>query len=157
MYKIVSLKSTDLFAFINKILTKGQTARITVTGQSMYPFLRDCKDSVELVPEAFQNILRGDIVLVRRLNGEYVLHRVIRKHAETFFIIGDGQVTVEGPVKSNQLIAKVRTVWRRDYQIDCSGLLWKLLSNIWFSCLPLRRLNLKSKNYFKKIIWVKFN
>ena len=157
MCKVVFLKSSDLFTFINKVLTKGQTARITVTGQSMYPFLRDCQDSVGLASETYQNILRGDIVLIRRDNGEYVLHRVIRKCTDTFYIIGDGQVRVEGPLKSSQLIAKVRTVWRGEHEIDCTGALWKLLSHIWLYCLPLRRIKIKTKSLLKKIIRILYH
>lgn len=145
MYKVVSLRSTDLFTFINRILSNGHTARITVTGQSMLPFLRDCEDSVGLVSEAYQSICKGDIVLVLRDNGDYILHRVIKKYTETFYIIGDGQVTVEGPLKPNQLIAKVCTVWRRNHRIDCSGMLWVLLSKIWLNSLPLRRITVKTK------------
>jgi len=77
--QVLKVKSSAIFPVITELLDSGQTARITVTGNSMYPFLRAGRDSVELSKASFQEINRGDIVLIKRTNGIYILHRVIKK------------------------------------------------------------------------------
>lgn len=145
MSKVVSLQCTELFQFVNSIFAIGNSVRITVTGNSMWPFLRDCTDSVELVSDTFQNIRKGDIVLVEQNNGAIILHRVFTINKESFYLLGDGQITIEGPFFSNQLLAKVVAVWRRRHRIECSGMIWRFLSRAWMFTLPLRRLKVKAK------------
>jgi signal peptidase I len=152
MSKLVPLKSSDFFPLINMVFANGQTARITVTGQSMFPFLREGVDSVELSPVDYQGIFKGDIVLVQRDNGEYVLHRVIRKCFDVFYILGDGQIIIEGPIRSRRLLAKVKTVWRHERKIDCSRRTWRFLSQVWVYAFPFRRVFIKMHTLLKRIV-----
>ena len=91
MCEIKFVKSVDMFPVVKEILNKSISVSITVTGMSMYPFLRENIDSVELSDASFMSICRGDIVLILRKNGDYVLHRVLRKEKNNFYIIGDAQ------------------------------------------------------------------
>lgn len=152
MSKVVALHSTELFAFIKSIFAIGNSARITVTGNSMFPFLRDCIDSVELVSDTFHNIRKGDIVLAEQSNGDFLLHRVYKINQDYFYLLGDGQVTIEGPFNPNQLVAKVLTVWRREQRIDCRSITWRFLSHGWLCTLPLRCLKIAAKNLIKSIV-----
>lgn len=76
-----TVKSKIAFPFIKEILDKGSRVRITVTGMSMYPFLREHMDSVELSKANFSERDRGDIVMVMRNSHEYVMHRVMDDQA----------------------------------------------------------------------------
>ena len=70
---------------------------------SMYPFLREDKDKVELAMTSFSCIKKGDVVLIKRESGEYVLHRVLKKSMDHFYIVGDAQQWIEGPLLPEQL------------------------------------------------------
>lgn len=136
---------------INEILDNGMGARITVTGNSMRPFLYENIDSVELQQSSFKSICKGDIVIILRDNGEYVMHRVLKKHKDCFYIVGDAQWWVEGPIRPNQITAVVKTIWRDNKKIKCSSFYWRSLSLIWLWMLPFRKILFKAYSLIRKI------
>lgn len=138
MQKLKRVKSELIFPVIKELMDKGQSARITVTGMSMYPFLRENIDSVELSKANISDIHRGDIVMILRDTNEYVMHRVIKLEKKCFYMVGDAQQTIEGPLRYDQIFAKVTSVWRKDKKIDSSNVWWRFLSNLWMIILPFR-------------------
>lgn len=151
MREIRKIKSAEIFPLIKELLRDDRKAWITVTGMSMYPFLREDKDSVELSAASIGLIKKGDIVLIKRVSDEYILHRVLEKEKESFYIIGDAQQWIEGPLKPEQLIAVVTAVKRKNHQFSCQNKLWKLLVGIWINIIPLRNLILKGIRVLAKI------
>jgi len=145
------VKSKELFSVAKTIFNKNCALRIKVTGSSMFPFLRDTLDSVELTSIDFQIINRYDLVVILRENGQYVLHRVIQKQKNSFFINGDAQQFIEGPLIPNQLIAVVTSIKRGKKWISCSNAWWILLSRIWVFLLPCRPIILKSHSFFLRL------
>ncbi|MDF2804327.1 MAG: putative transcriptional regulator [Anaerocolumna sp.] len=155
MYDIGStkiLKAKDILSVAKELIDKGKRVRITVTGNSMYPFLRDSKDSVILTFADYTDIRFGDIVLVLQNDGVYVLHRVIKKKKRYFYTSGDAAGYREGPLYPEQVIAKVVRVWREDKEIKCANPLWRVLSLVWFLFLPFRDLIIKSYKLLSRII-----
>ncbi|MCX8128935.1 MAG: S24/S26 family peptidase [Clostridia bacterium] len=138
MHKVVELSSARIFPLINELLDSGSSVRITVTGTSMYPFLRNSVDSVELSHTDFKNLHRGDIILVHTDNKEYILHRVVRKEKDYLYICGDAQKHMDGPIYPRNIRALVTAVWREGKRIKHDNFLWKLLSSTWLYLLPFR-------------------
>lgn len=152
MCEIKKIKAASMFPLISEIIEHGQNTRISVSGDSMYPFLRDSIDSVELTKGNFEQLSRGDIVMIQRTNGYYVMHRVIRKNKDCFFIVGDAQQWIEGPLYLEQLVAVVSAIWRKDKRIPCSNRWWRLLSGFWIYLRPLRYFILKVHRYIRKTL-----
>ncbi|MCX8128618.1 MAG: S24/S26 family peptidase [Clostridia bacterium] len=138
MCEVKRVKAGDMFPVISEILQTDTSVKITVTGWSMYPFLREGEDCVELSKTCFDSICRGDIVLIKRRTGEYILHRVLTKKADCFYMVGDAQQWIEGPLAPEQLTAVVTAVWRKGKRICCSSTWWRLLSALWLRMLPFR-------------------
>ena len=151
MREVKEIKSAQMFPIIKEILDGGGKAWITVTGMSMYPFLREYRDCVELSVTNIASIKRGDIVLIKRVNGEYILHRVHHKEKEYFYIIGDAQQWIEGPLKPDQLLAVVTAVKRDKHQFTCQSKWWKVLTRLWINIVPLRHLILKGIRFYAKV------
>ncbi len=151
MCEVKRIKSAELFPVIKEVLEGGSRVWITVTGMSMYPFLREDTDCVELSQVSINTIKKGDIVLIQRVTGEYILHRVLRKEKEKFFIVGDAQQWIEGPLKSEQLIAVVTAVKRKKHQISCQSMLWRILVGLWINIIPLRHIILKGVRVLTKV------
>lgn len=149
MNKINRVKSEYLFPVIIELIQNNQKATITVTGNSMSPFLKEIRDRVELSATSFNEIKRGDIVLIRRKTGYYVMHRVYKKEKGCFFIIGDAQEWIEGPLFPEQLIAIVTRVWRKNKEIKCDNILWRFLSMLWLSLRKFRHVIFKAYNILK--------
>jgi len=150
--QIRNIKSKELIPAIESVLSSGISAKIKVTGNSMYPFLRDGVDSVMFSPVKPNNLKRGDIILARRETGQHVLHRIARKGENSIYILGDAQEMVEGPLLPEQVIAVVTSVWRKEKMFACSGLGWRTLSLLWLLVRPFRRYILYSYRTLRR--WI---
>lgn len=139
MSEIKRISTGVMMPVIQKLLENDKSVRITVTGNSMYPFLRENKDSVELITCFFSEIRIGDIILIQRDDSAYVLHRVIFKRKEHVYINGDAQRSLEGPIRKDQILAKVNTVWRKETEIPVNDFRWRILAFLWFCILPFRK------------------
>jgi hypothetical protein len=144
MSEVKLIKANRMIPLAEELLDAGKGVRITVTGMSMYPFLRENKDSVELVKASYKEVKRGDILLVLKDGEHYVLHRIFFKRKKHFYLNGDAQQWFEGPIYPEQLIAKVSKVFRGDRCIDCKDKGWRVLSFLWCLVFPLRYLAIKS-------------
>ena len=78
----------EFFAQVLGRLDDGHTATIPVKGFSMLPFIRGGKDLVVL-EKATGDIVADDIVLFR-MGGRYIMHRVLRTDGTRYDIQGDG-------------------------------------------------------------------
>ena len=58
------------------LLSYGEQVPLVITGNSMYPFLRHGRDTVYL-QKVQRPLKKGDMVLYRRKNGQYILHRIV--------------------------------------------------------------------------------
>lgn len=152
MREVRKVKAVTIFPFVEEIVERGQNAKILVTGSSMWPFLRDGIDSVEFIKRDFASLVRGDIVLIRRVSGLYVMHRVYKKNREHFFMVGDAQQWLEGPLEPSQIVAVVSAIWRKNKRISCSNFLWRFLSASWLLLRPFRYLIFKIYRKLRKII-----
>ncbi len=135
---IKNIKMSELSCLIGELLEKDNMVRVTVTGNSMYPFLRHGIDSVLLAKRSALP-KKGDIALIRRADGNYVLHRIMKIKGGSFFIMGDSQDRPEGPLDMGQIAAVVAKVYRKGREISCTSLSWRMLSLIWTAAVPLRR------------------
>lgn len=156
MHELKRVRAAELFPVISDIIKHDSSAWITVTGMSMYPFLRDGTDSVELSGTSFEKMKKNDIILIQRDNGAYVLHRVLRKEKDHFYIIGDAQQWIEGPLRPDQIIAGVTAIKRKQKVINCEGRLYKLAVALWMLIIPYRHIVLDLYGKFRYLTKYRF-
>lgn len=138
----VSIES--LIPVIRLQLENGGRSHLVVTGISMHPTLRHCRDMVELVPPPAQ-LQRGDLILYRRADGTYVLHRIVTKPRNGDFICsGDNQWEPEN-VSAHQVIALVDTYVRDGKRIPVTALSNQIWVEAWIALFPVRRPLLKMR------------
>jgi hypothetical protein len=87
--------------------------------------------------------------MIQRTNGQYIMHRVIRKEADCFYMVGDAQQWIEGPLYPNQLVAVVTALWRKDTRISCSNPIQRFYSITWLFLRPYRYFILR---VYKKLL-----
>ncbi len=125
---------------LQELLAQGQSVSLTVTGESMSPFLRHGRDQIRLAAVTAPP-KRGDMVFFRRRNGQYIMHRVLRRMADgNYAIIGDGQQQVEAPIAPEQIFAVVTQVCRKGTWIGPGAFWWRFFAGPWLTLLPLRPL-----------------
>ena len=111
---------------------------LVISGSSMNPFLTHGRDTVYL-SRLTRPVRRGDMLLYRRENGSYVLHRVYRALPESLTMIGDAQTILEPGIRREQVIAIVTRVERKGKPLGPGSFWWRFFEKIWIWIIPLRR------------------
>lgn len=134
------MKVIDTESFLSalcELIEDEKTVSTVVTGGSMLPFLSGGRDYVYL-EKPRRNLRKGDIVLFKRTNGAYVLHRIKRIKGENFYLIGDRQYEVEGPVRREQILALAIGAKRKSKDVTTKSPVWLFYSKIWINMVSLR-------------------
>ena len=132
----------DTRQYVNLLLELMRPDRpvsLAVWGSSMAPFLIHGRDAVRLV-KCTHPPKRGEIVLFRRLDGQYVLHRVWRVTKSGWYLLGDSQTDPEGPVHGEQICCLVIAVRRKGKWYGRNSALWRFFKIVWLVLTPVRPL-----------------
>ena len=129
-------------------LDNGGRATLAVTGNSMYPMLKNRRDSVTLIPPA--DLQKGDIVLFQRSSGAYILHRIIAVTAEGYVCCGDNQAIRE-PVLREQIVAVVDGFARKGKSYTVGNHFYRIYTAIWMRMFFLRRKYYITRRYFGRL------
>ena len=136
--EVSTIPMEELAEILSLQMASGGTARLVVTGDSMYPTFRHRKDVVFLQPVS-RALKRGDLILYKRENGQYVLHRIVTKPKNGAFICcGDNQWEKE-PVKAHQVIAVTNGFIRKGKPGNESDFSYRLRVGLWIFLFPVRR------------------
>lgn len=114
-----------------RMIDEGQTdVPVPIRGDSMRPFLRNADFAyLAALPE---KVKKGDMILFRRANGQYVLHRVYKILPEgQYLMLGDSQMIPE-PVSGQQFRALVVHVKAGAQLLTPKDFRW------WFFAYPWR-------------------
>ena len=110
---------------------------VPVQGTSMRPFLGN-GDFVFLDP-IDSPVKKGDIILFRRRNGRYILHRVYKiKKQGIFLMLGDGQLVTE-PIVREQMMGRAVRVTRRGQAEAPGSIVWWFFVQPWRILAPWRK------------------
>ena len=78
-------KIEEMYPLISEIISSGGSFRIFPKGISMLPTIKQGEDSVELA--APKKLRKYDIVLYKRPNGQFVIHRIMKIKNGTEFSV----------------------------------------------------------------------
>lgn len=124
---------------IEDVLARGDAYVGTTVGVSMWPMLRDRRDTIVVEPvEHGTRLRRFDVPLYRR-GGAYVLHRIVRVHAGSYDILGDNCLNVERGVADAQIIGVLRGFYRGERAVDMDGWRYRVYVRTWHALFPVRR------------------
>lgn len=135
---IKKIPSYYICEMAEELLTDDNAIVITVVGNSMYPFLRNKIDSVELYKVGYDQIKVNDIIFAKK-NHKCILHRLYRKYPDSFIMLGDGNLNTDSIYSKNDLVCKARAIYRKDKRIDCASISFRVLSSIWKILKPFRK------------------
>lgn len=124
---------------IETLLADGKTIQIKPKGYSMYPMFVPGRDEAVIVKANTRALRRGDVVLYRRTNGILVLHRIWKKKKDGFYMVGDNQVEIEGPLATEQIKGVLVAFIRNGHYISAQNPLYRMASWVWLVLRPVRR------------------
>ena len=104
----------------------------------MLPFLCHNRDYIYFT-KPDRELRVGDMVFYQRRNGQYVMHRIYKVKAEGYYIVGDAQTEIEGPVARDQIFAFITKVKRKDRILQPGDFWWEFFEHVWIRMIPLRR------------------
>jgi hypothetical protein len=107
----------------------------------MYPMFVSREDEAIIAPVRAESLRRGDVALYRRDpqdGGILVLHRVYRRDREGFYMVGDNQSLVEGPLRPDQMRGVLVAWVRKGKQRSVKNVGYRLVFGAWLLALPLR-------------------
>ncbi len=139
-----NVRKTDidtLMPIVLESINSGGSVRIKISGFSMYPLVTNWRDSVVLTKGT--DIKKGDIPLVRRPDGSYVLHRVVKIKNGSFGLRGDYEQKIEYPVSPEDVVAVAEGFYRNGKLISCQSFGYKVYKAFWMNTVWLRPLMLK--------------
>ena len=124
---------------IEALLSGGQSIQLYPQGYSMYPLLVPGRDEVILSPLPERALRRGDVALYRRDTGILVLHRIWRCKEDGYYMVGDNQVQVEGPLRREQFLGIMTGFARKGKLISTDNVWYRIVTRLWLVMRPFRR------------------
>ena len=133
---------------IERIIEEQGFYASTVVGISMYPMLRNRRDTVIISP-VDGRLKKYDIPLYRR-GDAYVLHRIVRVLPESYIICGDNCMELEYGITDEQIIGVLTGFYRDDKMADINGFLYGIYVRGWCFLYPIRRLGKRIRMALRK-------
>lgn len=124
---------------IEAILDSGKAVQIKPRGYSMYPVIVPGRDAVIVQKEDPERLKRGDVALYRRDGSILVIHRVWKKNRTGFYMVGDNQTEIEGPLRPDQMKGKMVFLVRDGKEISVRTPVYRIFCFIWLLMRPVRR------------------
>lgn len=105
----------------------------------MLPLLRQKKDLFTVTKQQGR-YKKYDVVLYKRDNGDYVLHRIVKVLKDGYVILGDNCLNKEYGITDKDILGIMTSFVRdgREYQVSSKG--YQLYVRVWYALYPVRRL-----------------
>lgn len=140
---------------IEEVLKEEGMFVSTTAGISMYPMLRNRRDTIVIEP--YEGRLKKYDVPLYKVGSAYVLHRIIKVLPDSYVICGDNCDFKEYGITDEQILGVLTGFYRDDKQVDMKG--WKYRLYVCLHCKTypirwfrgqIRRLRAKIGRWIKK-------
>lgn len=130
----------DMIPLIVQTVESGKRFKLYPRGTSMNPMIIEDKTAVSLVDA--KSVCKNDVVLYRRENGQYVLHRCVKIIGGEYIMCGDNQFVLEKGISFDMIIAKIDGYYQDGEFVSLEDRAYKKYVGL----LPLRRVSKRIKN-----------
>lgn len=137
---------------LEQLLKDGNIIRIHPQGYSMYPMFLPGRDEALIESVCASSCKKNDVVLYRRDSGILVLHRICHITDDGFYLVGDNQWEVEGPLRPSQIIGRLIAFVRGGKEISVRQPFYRFLSSLWLFLLPVRPLGFRLSAFLRTIL-----
>ena len=145
------IDTNEYISTLRELTEEGREVGLTVSGSSMSPFLIHERDYI-CFKKPDRELRRGDMVFYQRESGQFVMHRILKVKPEGYYIIGDAQTEIEGPVDRTQIFAMVTKVKRKEKWTKPGDFWWEFFEHVWPCVIPLRKTAVRFYTKLKQLI-----
>ena len=128
-------------------LTANDMYRALIAGDSMRPILRENRD-VAIVDSVRGVLSPNDVVLYKRPDGQYVLHRILNTYGNYYVTCGDNRWKRE-KIPFDWAIGVMKGFYNDDEYIDVTDKAYQRYSKLWCRIYPLRAAWLWLRHFFQ--------
>ncbi len=122
-------------------------------GVSMLPLLRQGRDLFTLEAYRGSGLMVNDVILFKRSDGKYVLHRLIRILPDgTYETMGDNCVTSEKGIREENILGVMTSFDRKGKTIRVDNRWYLLYVKVWRFLTPVRVRRKRIRNRVVRII-----
>lgn len=121
-----TVSNSVLFHEVAEIVASGHRVEIVGKGNSMFPFIRGGIDKIVLRKTDNRSIAKGNLLLVKLANDNYVLHRVKKYDTNTVTLQGDGNLRGVETCRREDIIAEAVEVIKGKKRVIKGSFAWKL-------------------------------
>ena len=121
----------------------------TTAGVSMYPMLRNRRDTIIVMPYTGR-LKKYDVPLYKR-SSDYILHRIVKVLPDSYVICGDNCEKKEYGITDEQIVGVLTGFYRGAKQIDMNSPAYKIYVRVWCATFPIRRVYKKIRRKAAKV------
>ncbi len=145
-----TVSNSVLFQEVAEVVASGHRVEIVGKGNSMFPLIRGETDKIVLRKTDSRSIEKGNLLLVKLANGNYVLHRVKKHDTHTVILQGDANLRSVETCRREDVIAEAVEVIRDGKRITKGSFVWKLFGLLSLQPYRIRRVVL---TVWRRVCW----
>ena len=127
----------EYVGMLKELTEEGREVSMLIAGSSMSPFLIHERDMIYF-KKPDRKLKKGDMVFFQRRSGQFIMHRIWKVRPEGYYIVGDAQTQIEGPVERDQIFALITKVRRKGKWLEPGDFWWEFFEHVWLHMIPLR-------------------
>lgn len=129
---------------ISDYLNNNSTLTYAFKGTSMYPILKEGRDLFTVVSKTSDRCKKYDVVLFRKSEKQYVLHRIIKICEDTYVTMGDNSINKEYGIRDEDIVGVMVSFNHNGKNYKVSDIRYIIYVHIWTKIHPII-------NFFKLI------
>lgn len=133
---------------IEDVLEKEGVYVATICGISMYPMLRNQRDTVVIKP--YTGRLKKYDVPLYKVGDRYILHRIIKVLPDSYIIRGDNLQEKEYGITDEKILGVLTSFYRDEKEIKLDNWIYKTYVFIWHTFFYPRIFVQKAYNKLKR-------
>ena len=133
------MDTREYVSMLRTLVEEGHEVSLLIAGSSMAPFLVHQRDTIYF-RKPDRPLRRGDMVFYQRSGGQFVMHRICRIKDGGYYMIGDAQREIEGPLARDQIFGLVTAVNRKGNMLKPGDFWWEFFARVWLRLIPFRNL-----------------
>lgn len=130
--------TNEYVSVLRELAEEGRVVSMLIAGSSMSPFLCHNRDYIYFT-KPDRKLRRGDMVFYQRDTGQYVMHRIYKRKKDGYYMVGDAQTQIEGPLRRDQIFARIIKVKRKGRIIEPGNFWWEFFEHVWIRIIPMRK------------------
>lgn len=129
--------TSEYLSVLKELTMQGKKVSLLVSGNSMSPFLIHERDQV-FFEKPERPLRKGDIVFYQRDTGQYIMHRIYKIDKRGYYMVGDAQQEIEGPIAREQIFGLVTKVRRKGKIEERGTFWWDFFEKVWIHLILFR-------------------